>query len=100
MGEKLYTKKYYEQIQKLVDKHPHRCRDCNVADGWRRINRDGSMQKFPAIVRLALVEPKSPGYEVSNVGMFCTRCRKPDQVWKTPRRIKPQHLPQLFEAKS
>jgi len=98
MTELTYTPEFFTALEKMVDKRPHKCQGCWISDGVRRINKDGSKQHFPSIVRLCLIDPTRPANDVNNIGMYCTRCRKPDQVWKTPRRMKPSSLPQLFKS--
>jgi len=98
--ELIYTPEFYQALTQLVDKRPHVCKQCGVADGTKKWNDDGSRQKFERMVRLCVDDPHLPANDPNNIAFFCTRCRKPDQVWKTPRRIKPSKLPQLFEQKT
>jgi hypothetical protein len=96
MSEIIYTPEFYGALKQLVDRRPHKCKQCGVSDGTRKENKDGSKQKFERIVRLCVDDPSGKPNDPNNIAFFCTRCRKPDQVWKTPRSIKPSKLPQLF----
>jgi hypothetical protein len=100
MTELFYTKEFYDALKQMVDRRPHKCKQCGVVDGTKKENRDGSKQRFERIVRLCVDDPHHPSNDVNNIAFFCTRCRKPDQVWKTPRKIKPSKLPQLFSQKT
>lgn len=90
-----YTREFFEKLEEMIDKRPHLCRECGARDGERGHYKDGRRKKFPRIVRLCLIDPKGPPNDARNVAMFCTRCRKPNQVWRTPRRLKPSELPQM-----
>ena len=90
-------KSFIKSLEKIVDKRPHKCKSCGVVDGEKEYNKDGvTRKKFPAIVRLALIDVNGPANRADNVGMYCTRCRKPPAMWRTPRKIKPSSLAQLF----
>jgi len=92
-----YTKEFYAQVEKMMMKHPHKCWECGLSDGERKYNKDGTRQRFAVVVRLAYVDIFGPKAIASNVGLYCTKCRKPGDEWRTtPRRIKPSRLPQLF----
>jgi hypothetical protein len=92
-----YTKEFFAELEKKIDSRPHRCIQCSAVDGVREYNKDGvTRRKFPTIVRLALIDVNGPANRADNVAMYCTRCRKPPAVWRTPRRIKPSQLEQLF----
>ena len=94
----VYTPEFFKVREKLVDIRPHKCEQCGIADGARGYNKKGDKKKFPSVVRLCLRDPNGPPNKVWNIAMYCTRCRKPNEVWKTPRRIKPSKLPQLYGA--
>jgi hypothetical protein len=96
VDELFYTPEFFAALLDLIDKRPQRCKSCRIADGERGFNKDGTRKKFPAVVRLCVDNPAVAPNIVSNIAMFCTRCRKPGQEWKTPRRIKPSNLPQLW----
>jgi hypothetical protein len=100
MDDLIYTPEFYGALKQLVDKRPHKCKQCRIVDGTKRLNKDGTMQKFPVIVRLCVDDPSGRPNDPNNIAFFCTKCRKPDQVWKTPRRMKPSTLPQLFGGKT
>jgi len=94
--ELFYTPEFFAALLDIIDRRPQRCKSCRIADGERGFNKDGTRKKFPAVVRLCVDNPGVAPNIVSNIAMFCTRCRKPGQEWRTPRRIKPNDLPQLF----
>lgn len=48
-------------------------------------------------MRVCVNDLSGPKNQSWNIAMFCTRCRKPNFEWRTPRRIKPSKTPQLFE---
>ena len=96
MEEIIYTQEFFAQLEKLVDKRPHECVECGARDGARDFNKKGDRKKFPSVVRLCLADPHGPPNQVWNIAMYCTRCRKPNMEWRTPRRIKPSQLPQIF----
>jgi hypothetical protein len=91
-----YTKEFFAALERLADKHPHKCKRCGIADGAKKFNARGVERKFGAVVRLALIDPSAPPNNASNVAMYCTTCRKAPHEWRTPRRIKPRELPQLW----
>ena len=100
MDDLIYTPEFFGALKQLVDKRPHKCKDCGVADGTKKENKDGSKQRFERIVRLCVDDPSRPANDRNNIAFFCTRCRKPSEVWKTPRKLKPSKLPQLFGGKT
>jgi hypothetical protein len=91
----VYTEEYFDALRQIVDRRPHRCAGCRVTDGSKE-GKDGSLKKFPAVVRLCLIDPTSSANDARNVDMFCTRCRKAPLEWRTPRCMKPGQLQQLF----
>lgn len=93
-SEILYTEDFYKELMAMIDKHPHLCSGCGVADGEREY-LSGKQRKRPAMVRLCLIDRRGPANDPTNVAMYCTRCRKPDPVWRQSRRLKPTELPQL-----
>jgi len=95
--EAIYTTHFFKELEEKIDKRPHKCRGCGVVDGEREYKKDGvNRKKFAAVVRLALIDVNGPANRADNVGMYCTKCRKPPEVWRTPRRIKPSQLAQLY----
>ena len=91
-----YTSEFFASLEKLLDRHPHTCRACGVADGEKAFRKNGTQDKSAAVVRLALIDPAGPPNRAENVAMFCTKCRRAPRAWQTPRRIPPSKLPQLF----
>ena len=94
-GDLVYTEAYFHALLKIIDQRPHRCAKCGIADGSKE-GKNGGLRKFPAIVRLCLVDATKAPNDPRNVAMYCTTCRKAPLGWRTPRRIKPDQLPQLF----
>jgi len=94
-GDLVYTEAYFDTLRKIIDDRPHRCAKCGIADG-SKVGRNGGLRKFPAIVRLCLVDSTKAANDPRNVAMYCTACRKAPLGWRTPRRIKPSDLAQLF----
>jgi hypothetical protein len=97
-GDLIYTQAYFDALRKIVDKRPHRCAGCGIADGSKE-GSDGRLRKFPAVVRLCLTDPNDAPNDARNVDMYCTRCRKAPLAWRTPRRMKPAQLQQLFVSR-
>jgi len=97
MDDLIYTPEFYGALKQLVDKRPHKCKQCGVADGTKKENKDGSKQKFERIVRLCVDDPSGKPNDPNNIAFFCTRCRKAPFEWRTPRVIKPSKLPQFGE---
>src|SRR5260221_3902393 len=96
--ELLYTQEFFAALLLIIDRRPQRCKSCRIADGDGGFSKDDTRKKFPAVLRLCVDNPAVALNIVSNIAMFCTRCRKPGQEWRTQRRIKPSSLPQLFEG--
>jgi hypothetical protein len=94
-SELIYTEAYFDALRKIVDDRPHRCAGCGVADGSKE-GKNGGLRKFPAVVRLCLIDATAAPNDPRNVDMYCTACRKAPLGWRTPRRIKPGQLQQLF----
>jgi hypothetical protein len=85
-SEVIYTEAFFEVLRELIDLRPHRCAKCGIADCCKE-RWDGRPRKFPAIVRLCLIDELRPPNDPFNVAMFCTRCRKAPLGWGTPRRM-------------
>lgn len=92
-----YSQEFFEALKKIVDKHPHICQQCGVADGERVIDKKGNKKKVLHVVRLALKNPQGLPNVASNIAMFCLKCRKPGAEWREPKKMRPKDLPSLFE---
>ena len=99
-----YSKAFFDELERAMDKSSlggyQKCRQCGSVDGEYKIikkgKRDGYRSKLKAVVRLALIDPDGPVNVASNIGYYCTKCRKPPREFRPVRKMKPSALPQLF----
>lgn len=78
-----YTQEFWFRAIELAMYSPKRCEQCFVLNGEEITRAIRPKKRTYAVVRVALRKGKT--IDRSNLGLFCTKCRRGDREVKTSR---------------